>query len=774
MFQIEADHQRDLAVARDLYISESTEQAEDVARRIEAKFKQVYQGIRTLARLPSVRSIERNATALGLDAVRSAQEIYNNLAENTAVSEVYIVPHEFDPDGEVPVTGNLNVPLVEFDQLIEGKTAHSYPSWTSSVANGQFHDTRHVREIEVYEYRLMRRQILALRARYGDESSITRVSYPAIGGEEIITCDNSRFSPIKPNDRDRMGSVYSVPYYGGDGSLRGIVSAVMLTSAIRDLLPDDTFAVNNAGYRYTIGAEGTDFTSRYRFEIAADRPADDLIYSVVLPLRILDIGGQWTIWAGKPDRAFWNRASVIAAGDKAFMRHVLVGLALLMIWTIIHLQNAKTRAKENQQRELEAIVSERTEELSRAKRKAENANRAKSEFLAKMTHEIRTPLTGIIGMAEVMGARRERGAHHTEMLRKTAYSLLELVNGVLDFSRIESREVEVRHETYSIRALISEVIETLQMRAEAKGLALRLDIEDPLPELSSFDVTHTRQVLTNLVENAIKFTERGEIAVCIAASTSGDERDVSLVKFLVSDTGIGIDPNLGEELFRPYKQAQPADNHRGTGLGLTISRELVALMGGQLSFDSRPGEGTAFWFTIPMGKACAEQSPAAVVEGDGQHKEHKPVDALSASILFVEDNVVTQEVVRSYLENVGVTLSVAADGRAAIKEYRHQPPDLVLLDCQLPVEDGLQVARVIRQTERQRGSLPIPIIALTADALNYDKETCLAAGMNDLLCKPFTAEQLRRIIEKHLSFRGGSAGRRRNPDHRQVHGPVPS
>ncbi len=434
-------------------------------------------------------------------------------------------------------------------------------------------------------------------------------------------------------------------------------------------------------------------------------------------------------------------------------------LAVISLTGLV-LSSASTEQSENEEalREANLSLEDSVRAFSQTARDARSANQKKSEFLALMSHELRNPLNGVVGFTSLLmntdlsRAQRE----HISMIHSSGETLLGMIDEILDFNRIETDRPELDENPFSMRRLVGEVTDTFRPQADQKSVALELDYPESVNDFVIGDHQRIRQVLNNLVGNAIKFTEKGSVTVRVSHKP-GKAEGRAVLNIAVIDTGIGIEKEEAERLFAPFSQANQtiAGRFGGTGLGLVIAKNLSDAMGATISLESEAGSGSTFCFSIPL-RLC---DPEVVISQEARESSHSPLSRIPSlspkRILIAEDNSTNQRVVQQLLERLGHSSAIAQDGREALDLLKNEDFDLLLLDIRMPGIDGFSVCQAVREGKCGLGKRSLPIIAVTAHAMAEDKEKTIAAGMNHHLTKPFDLEKLAVALAETLGEKEG-------------------
>ncbi len=505
-----------------------------------------------------------------------------------------------------------------------------------------------------------------------------------------------------------------------------------------------------------------------------------ILWSALSSLASLFYGVSWPAFLGL---LITTAFSAMAMGVYARSRHLVHGYAITLLgphivvgvvvggvegfWITVSLVLFLAYlASAGQHRHIELwrgwcharLLEVRVAELEVARSEAEIARDSRDRFLATMSHEIRTPLGGILGMSELLASSDdlEKARQYSKVLQTAAESLLSLVDGVLDFSKIEAGKLEIAAIDFSLQKSINEVIELLSPRARRKGIGLELALPSNLPDWLIGDPLRLRQILINLVGNAIKFTDEGRVKVSATWESEGERL---WIRFEIDDTGIGMGREAQAKIFTAFSQGDSSISRRygGTGLGLSICLNIVRLLGGEIRCESSSGLGSTFWFRIPFVASKLGPGESSLDRDQPSTAEIRLRELNSPRVLLVEDNEVNRLVAVRILETLGITANAARDGVEALGKLEDQHYDLILMDCEMPVLDGYETTREVRR--RQLGQRHTPIVALTAHALAEDRERCLGVGMDDYLAKPFLRGSLITVLDRWLGDRELPAGK---------------
>lgn len=760
--------------AKKEYISSSSTASHIAAKNLENSLNQIYQNLRTISLLPSVRGITRHAENLSSDGLSSIQQIYNNLASNVNISEVYIVPESLNPELVDAVTGKPEEPIKMFDELI---TYLGKNNKTAEEETGP-----HYEEVEIYEYRLMVKQFEWLRKHYPSGDTIDGLNLPMISGPNVITCDNTDYNKTK-DDKDRIGLVFMVPFYDLSGPLKGGITGIIRNNNIKKLLPASNFALVSKIYDYiTLSAQPgqTDLSLDW---IKQEKTDPNLIYSETIAININDPQAKWYLWVGLPDSTFYTSDNYLAVRNFKYFSVSFI-LFLMILGTYRQIIANKLKQKNNQliskEKELEFAnatlekrVAERTEELQaiykdlenknakleEAISMANNANQSKSNFLANMSHELRTPLNAIIGLSELLleELQEERNETYLEPMTRifgAGKHLLALINDILDLSKIEAGKMELFIEEFKLKNALDEISVIASPLAEKNSNKLVMECPDSIDVIKN-DTTKLKQMLINLISNACKFTNNGQITLKVTEIT---DQGKPMLDFAVSDTGIGISQEQMTKLFGNFVQADSSTSKKfgGTGLGLAITKKMSELMGGSIRVTSEIGKGTTMTVRVPRMVQSNKPNTKDIANISSIQKIRQVELASDMKILVIEDNETESQIIGSYLKSSGYSTTFATNGEDGLKMASSLKPDLILLDIFLPGISGWEVLHNLKNNPQTCDINVVMISMLDERNKGY------VMGASDYLVKPFDQKQLVQTLSRYVinhNITGGNLGR---------------
>jgi len=482
--------------------------------------------------------------------------------------------------------------------------------------------------------------------------------------------------------------------------------------------------------------------------------ARDLMYKIVLPGQdqMIDYFAEMIVYEQKKIDGLSSHAQVsIKNINKSSYNVIVVSVLFIIVISIVVLikikkiQNELNESYEN----LEKKINKRTFELNNAMQEAKQSANAKSQFLATMSHEIRTPMNGVLGMAQLLESTKldSNQLEYVEAITNSGKLLLTVINDVLDFSKLDANKVNLENIDLDFKALCENVINLMKVNSDKKGLELQFHYLGDVPKFVSGDPSRLRQILFNLLGNAIKFTEHGYVRLSVTKKIEYDFHVVLHIE--VKDSGIGINEENKKNLFQSFTQADNSTTREfgGTGLGLVICKQLVHLMDGEIDFKSEYGDGSIFYLDIKLPKGSVVEGVEGKIEEDENRLFSK--NKFVGNALIVEDVLVNQIIAKSMLKNMGLNCDLASDGSVAVEKCLHNKYDIVFMDCRMPNMDGYEATKIIREQQKESG-FHLPIIALTANATKDDRKKCLDSGMDEIILKPFQANELETVLSHWL------------------------
>lgn len=635
--------------------------------RVNDIFFGIYKSLRIISMLPSLKIIDRHGKNIDDDDLEVIQQIYNNLSYDTDVSEIYIIPANFDHEMIDSVTLKKQEPILMFDRHIKSPNIE--------MQHGD----------ESYEYAYFTDLVKRLRNVKFDMGAVKSGKVPMYTSPEIITCDNTKYN-LTLNDNDRKGIILSTPYFDRQGNFLGVISAIIRSNVIRSMVNDRYSAIVHDALKISISSNEIDM-DKSGIKSSVSESTINRSYIKNLPLDFVDNSG-WSLLVSRPKNEFLQSEEVKLIRRNEHLSYLFcILIAGFSVWLIHIFKNrlllekyntdiaARLHEKEKMQQLMQqhiTSVQEAHQRALRAVEAAEKADNSKSEFLANMSHELRTPMNSIIGMTRLLLEEESVKGEVWEMVnivRKSSQSLLELLNDILDLSKIEAKSLHLEIISFNVNEEAQNVIETLSPLASEKGLSLSAELPEYMPPIMG-DPLRFGRILTNLIGNAIKYTRSGKVVLSINYNEISAEK--ILVSASITDTGIGIAQDKLPLIFEKFTQADTSNTRQfgGTGLGLAITRHLVDLMGGSIHVVSEEHKGSVFSFSIPFQRAdhhsCVSQS--FVATGENLEYRGDRIAAEKARILIAEDHPLNQILIKKLLKKLGVEQIVLVENGAMALE----------------------------------------------------------------------------------------------------------
>jgi len=730
--------------ARRQFVASAVARHDGARERLRQTMGQTYEALRTISLLPGVQDINRYGDDFLGDARATVQQIFNNLVTHVHVSEIYIVPIDFDPEKVDPITGRTQEPICKFDETVIGRYDTTRPRSRAPAKDSGSDD-------ETFEYREVKTQNAYFRRVFPSQSAIVGLNLPASLSDEIVTCDVSEFTEqdrATGDDSARRGFVYSVPFFRSNGRLAGAVCAVIRARVLERTLGDATLmlrradgktAVESLGLRARLGGAVDD--------LRAGRRAEALEYYKSERLDLVDTT-PWELVSAIP-ASEWDDfpARVAAEAQSRFMLIGCVVTSLLCGVVVWILSNGRARAMALAEKmtttlhESEIDLRRLNHELRFAMDTAESACLAKSDFLAKMSHEIRTPMNGIMGMTDLLSASplNEQQQRFTHVIKRSAESLLSIINDILDFSKIEAGKLELENIEFDLRTTVEDAVELLAHKANCKRLSLACHTDPTIPRILIGDPSRLRQILVNLLNNAIKFTDTGSVVLRVRREDGPANPGQEFVRFSVIDTGIGIAPDRMERLFRNFSQVDASTTRKygGTGLGLCIARQLAEMMGGPMGVESAPGMGSTFWFNARFEISASALLPVP-------REDRLLPDPRSLRVLVVDRDLAFRQVMVEQLASWGLDATTAGDGQEALRLIQSGPRGggafgVVILDVGLT---DISVDEIAMKVNADAATRSTTLMILTQMSASSDVSAARRRGFAGVVTKPVRQSSL--------------------------------